>query len=198
VNVPRRLGSVRDAYTFGALLLLPLTSVVVPMRPPVAGVIASTRVMGPEGIGLVHFGLAKSETVADLTGRLGKAAPLGTNTACGPRYSEVEWGDLVAEFRLGLFSGYRYLNGGWPLATPGFPRRPPLSSGPSPLLATAKGISLGSTLTQVQGAYGEVRFVGVDKWQAANGLVFVVDAPREPEPPSSKVVEIKFGTCGDF
>ena len=67
-----------------------------------------------------------------------------------------------------------------------------------PHLATAKGISLGSTLGQLRSAYGDVRFVGVDKWQAANGVVFVVEAAREPEPLSSKVVEIKFGACGDF
>jgi hypothetical protein len=65
-------------------------------------------------------------------------------------------------------------------------------------LATAKGISLGSTLGQVRAAYGELHFVGVDKWQAANGLVFVVGDSREPEPPSSKVVEVKFDACGDF
>jgi hypothetical protein len=110
----------------------------------------------------------------------------------------VEWGELVAEFRLGIFSGYRYLKGGWPLTTPGSPRRPPPSALHGPHLATAKEISLGSTLGQLRSAYGEVRFVGVDKWQAANGVVFFVDAAREPEPPSSKVVEIKFGTCGDF
>jgi hypothetical protein len=43
-----------------------------------------------------------------------------------------------------------------------------------------------------------MRFVGVDKWPVTNGVVFVVDAAREPEPPSSRIVEIKFGTCGDF
>jgi hypothetical protein len=65
-------------------------------------------------------------------------------------------------------------------------------------LTTAKGISLGSTLLQLRSAYGDLRFIGVGRWQAANGVVFVVDATREPEPPSSKIVEIKFGTCGDF
>jgi hypothetical protein len=65
-------------------------------------------------------------------------------------------------------------------------------------LATAKGISLGSTLGQVRLAYGDLNFAGVDKWRAANGTIFVVDALRDPEPSSSKVVEIKLGTCGDF
>ncbi len=30
------------------------------------------------------------------------------------------------------------------------------------------------------------------------GVVFVVNATKAPEPLSSKVIEIKFGTCGDF
>lgn len=118
--------------------------------------------------------------------------------AAAPRYTEVEWGQLVAEFRLGTFSGYRYMKGGWPLTTPGPLRRPAPSGQADIPLATAKGISLGSTLGQVRLAYGKLHFVGVDKWRAANGIIFVVDAPREPEPPSSKVVEIKLGTCGDF
>jgi hypothetical protein len=50
----------------------------------------------------------------------------------------------------------------------------------------------------LRSVYGDVRFVGVDKWPVTNGVVFVVDAAREPEPPSSRIVEIKFGTCGDF
>ena len=65
-------------------------------------------------------------------------------------------------------------------------------------MATAKGISLRSTLAQVRSAYGGLRFTGVDKWRAPNGVVFVVNATREPEPLSSKLVEVKFGTCGDF
>ena len=110
----------------------------------------------------------------------------------------MEWGELVAEFRLGAFSGYRYLKGGWPLTAPVSPSRPPPSQLHAPPLATAKGIFLGSTLGQLRSVYGDVRFVGVDKWPVTNGVVFVVDAAREPEPPSSRIVEIKFGTCGDF
>jgi hypothetical protein len=110
----------------------------------------------------------------------------------------VEWGKFVAEFRSGRFSGYRYLKGGWPLTTPGSPRRPSPSQLRGPHLATAKGISFGYTLGQLRSAYGQLRFAGVDKWKAANGVVFVVDAAKEPEPPSSKVVEVKFGTCGAF
>jgi hypothetical protein len=156
------------------------------------------RALGAHGIGTARFGTTKAKAVAGLSDLLGRPTWQGVNSGCGPRYTEVEWGELVAEFRLGSFSGYRYMKGGWPLTTPGSPRQP-LPSGDAGLaLATAKGISLGSTLGQVRLAYGELHFAGVDKWRAANGIIFVVDALRDPEPPSSKVVEIKLGTCGDF
>jgi hypothetical protein len=157
-----------------------------------------TRLLSPEGIGVARFGQAKAQVVDALTDVLGKPAWEGPNTGCGPRYNEVEWGQLVAEFRLGSFSGYRYLKGGWPLLAPGSPSGSSSSRSHGPYLATAKGISLGSTLGEVRAAYGKLNFIGVDKWRPANGIVFVVNAEHEPEPTSSRVTEIKFGTCGDF
>jgi hypothetical protein len=62
------------------------------------------RLLSPEGIGVARFGQAKARVVAALTAVLGKPALQGPNTGCGPRYNEVEWGELVAEFRLGTFS----------------------------------------------------------------------------------------------
>ena len=156
------------------------------------------RLLSPGGIGVARFGQAKAQVVESLTAVLGKPGWQGPNTGCGPRYNEVEWGELVAEFRLGSFSGYRYLKGGWPLTTPGSPSGPTSSQSRGPYLATAKGISLGSTLGDVRSAYGKLSFIGVDKWRPAKGIVFVVNAEHEPEPPSSRVTEIKFGTCGDF
>jgi hypothetical protein len=156
------------------------------------------RTLSAQGVGTVSFGATKATAVARLSELFGRPTWQGVNSGCGPRYTEVEWGQLVAEFRLGTFSGYRYMKGGWPLTTPGPLRRPAPSGQADMPLATAKGISLGSTLGQVRLAYGKLHFVGVDRWRAANGIIFVVGAPREPEPPSSKVVEIKLGTCGDF
>jgi hypothetical protein len=178
-----------------ASVLLAIGSVVPTV--PTADVVTAAQVLGPQGLGPVPFGVAKPNAVGGLIRVFGKPSSAGSNSGCDGRYSEVEWGELVAEFRLGVFSGYRYLTGGWPLTAPGFPHPPP-SQLRGPHLATAKGISLGSTLGQLRSAYDNVHFVGVDKWKVANGLVFVVDAAREPELPSSKVVEIKFGTCGDF
>ncbi len=191
-------GPVRAEPMLGASLLMTigLAMGAVASPPDHSGV--GARLLSPEGIGVARFGQAQARVVEALTALLGKPAWQGPNTACGPRYNEVEWGELVAEFRLGSLSGYRYLNGEWPLTTPGSPSGPSSSQPHAPYLATAKGISLGSTLGEVRAAYGKLSFIGVDKWRPANGIVFVVNAEHEPEPPSSRVTEIKFGTCGDF
>jgi len=147
---------------------------------PVAALLAAVAVtLGPHGIGKAHFGLAKPAAVASLTQVLGPPTSRGPNPGCGPRYTEVAWRGLTAEFRFDIFSGYRYRSR-------------------TPKLATATGISLGSTLAQVRAAYGKLAVVGTDRWRAPNGLVFYDDAQHDPEPPSSRIVEIKIGTCGDF
>src|ERR1700688_1503036 len=135
--------------------------------------------LGPHGVGTVHFGLTKAATVAQLSAMFGPPDARGVNTGCSARYTEVVWGDLGVEFRSNLFSGYRYRS-------------------LTPKLATATGISLGNTLAQVRAAYGKLGFVGTDRWRAPTGLVFYDDAMHDPEPPSSRIVEIKIGTCGDF
>jgi hypothetical protein len=135
--------------------------------------------LGPHGVGKAHFGLTKPAAVAALTQLFGPPTSRGRNPGCGPRYTEVVWRGLAAEFRFGVFSGYRYRS-------------------PRPKLTTSTGISLGSTLAQVRAAYGKLAFVGTDRWRARNGLIFYDDAMHDPEPPSSRIVEIKIGTCGDF
>jgi hypothetical protein len=159
---------------------------------------SSTRTLRPDGIETVRFGVTKRTAVTELRRLFGTPSARGINTGCGPPYTEVEWGDLVAEFRLSRFSGFRYLKGGWPLTTPGSPREASPPKTAFPKLATTKGISLGSTLAQLRGAYRPLRSAGTDKWRAANGLTFVVNAKHDPEPSSSRIIEIKVGTCGDF
>lgn len=144
-------------------------------------VVAVSLVLGAHGIGSVHFGTPKAQAVAALTRALGRPSAREVSSGCGPRYSEVFWGDLEAEFRLGVFSGYRYLD-----------------RGQLPPMATARGITIGSTLAQVRAAYGRLDVVGTDRWRSTSGLIFYDDAMRDPVPPSSRIIEIKIGTCGDY
>jgi hypothetical protein len=157
---------------------------------------ARVATLRPDGIAGVHLGLAQNKAVTELSALFGAPTARGVNSGCSPRYTEVEWGDLAAEFRSNVFSGYRYLVGGYDFSLRDAPR--PTSKAASPRLATSIGVSLGSTLAELRAAYGSLSFVGTDRWRSPNGLVFSDDAEHDPEPPTSRIVEIKIGTCGDF
>jgi hypothetical protein len=157
---------------------------------------ARIATLRPDGIGGVHFGLAKNIAVAELTTLFGPPTARGSNSGCGHRYTEVDWGDLAAEFRSNVFSGYRYLVGGYDFSQRGTRRS--TSKAAAPRLATSTGVSLGSTLAELRAAYASLSFVGTDRWRSKNGLVFYDDAEHDPEPATSRLLEIKIGTCGDF
>ena len=158
---------------------------------------ASNLVLDANGIGSVRFGLTRNRAMTELRRRFGTPSAEGVDTGCGPRYREVAWGDLIAEFRLNRFSGYRYVAAGYRLPIPSGPPAP-APGGPTGDLSTASGITLASTLAQVRAAYGTLAFVGTERWKARNGIVFVDAAARDPEPPNSGIVEIKTATCGDY
>jgi hypothetical protein len=99
------------------------------------------------------------------------------------------------EFRDGRLSGFRYMRTAW-LQAKQSRKATPLSR--LPKLTTSKGISLGSTLGRLRSAYRRLDLVGADRWQTPDGLIFYDDAQREPPPSSSRIIEIKYGTCGDF
>jgi hypothetical protein len=141
--------------------------------------LSAVVLLGAHGIGTVHFGTPKSQAVAALTRTLGAPTSRGVNHGCSRRYTEVFWGGLSAEFRSNVFSGFRY------------------RTGRGPRLATAKGITLGSSMTALRRAYGALRFVGTDRWGAA-GLVFYDDGKPLDATRLRHIVEIKTGTCGDF
>jgi hypothetical protein len=134
--------------------------------------------------------------VTELTSLFGRPSQKMTNSACGRRYSEVAWDHLYVEFRDGRLSGFRYMQSTW------LPQKRPPRPTPfgllRPTLATSKDISLGSTLGQLRSAYGRLNLVGTDRWQAPDGLIFYDNAERDPPPSSSRIIEIKVGTCGDF
>jgi len=201
-RAPAGLGTVHaprvrrvSALAAGAVLLIGLNAGA--LAAPARDGRDSKAILGRSGIAAVHFGLPMAQAVADLTARFGRPVAHGVNTGCGSRYTEVVWGDLAVEFRSHRFSGYRYLVGGYPLTTPGSPRaRPPKTI--TPRLATATGITLGSTLSQLRAAYRSLTRVGADSWRAPNGLLFADTADRDPVPASAAIVEIKIGTCGAF
>ena len=152
--------------------------------------------LGADAIGTVRFGLPKATAVAELSDLFGRPSARFVNSGCGPRYTEVAWGELYAEFRSGEFSGYRYLRNGWPPKT--YAHRSPPPKVVSPRIATAEGITLGSTLAQVRAAYRPLQRVAADGWRSSSKLVFVDDALRDPVSPTSRIIEIKTTTCGAF
>jgi hypothetical protein len=141
-----------------------------------------------------RFGLAKAKTIRELTAVLGRPSAHFVNSGCGARFSETAWGHLYVEFRDGRFSGFRYIENGWPPTRYGTKPRPSVL----PRLATSRGITLGSTLGQVRRAYGRLDLVGTDRWMVRRGLIFCDDSKTEPPAASSRIIEIKIGTCGDF
>ena len=151
------------------------------------------------GIGPVRFGMSKAQVVASLRMSLGAPNAEGIDTGCGPKFSEVAWHDLIAEFRLGRFTGYRFVQGGWPLTTPGSPDDRVTATSPTPDLTSPFGITLGSTLGELRSAYSKLRLSGAVQWTAPNGLTFVEPSTvRNPQSPADEIVEIKTRTCGDF
>lgn len=161
-----------------------------------AGVARATRahVLTAQGVAGVRFGLPKAEAVAELRAVLGRPSRSFVNTACGPRFREVSWGHVYVEFRHGTFVGFRYIENGWPPVRAGRPA----GRSDRPTLATSRGVKLGGTLHELRAAYGRLAHIGTDRWRSPDGLVFYDDARRDPEPETSRIIEIEFGTCGDF
>lgn len=151
------------------------------------------------GVGPVHFGTPKVEAVRRLQKLLGPPNAQGINTGCGPNYTEVTWEDFIAEFRLGRFSGYRYIIGGYPVQMKGSPRDHVSAAKPVPLMSTAAGITLGNDLAELRQHYRKLRQSGAASWTAPSGLTFVVSSEyRNMSAGTDKIVEIKIGICGAF
>ena len=172
-------------------LLSPLTSTAQPS--------SSLPTLYQNGIGSVHFGVSKADAVAALRTALGEPNAEGVNTGCGAKFTEVAWHDLIAEFHAGEFTGYRLMEGGWPLTTYGGLNDRVTTKAPTPLLKTAAGITVGSTLGELRSAYRDLRLSGAVQWTAPNGLTFVEpSAVVNPRTASDRTAEIKVGTCGAF
>jgi hypothetical protein len=112
----------------------------------------------------------------------------------------VAWKDFIAEFRLGRFSGYRYIMAGY--LQKGSPPIFLSAAKRVPFLTTAAGITLGSNLAELRHRYRKLRQSGADSWTVGrqpSGLTFVIgDNYQNMYAGTDKIVEIKIGTCGAF
>ena len=152
----------------------------------------STADLGATGIGAVRFGLPEAQAIQELSALVGAPTWRGVNSGCGPRWTEVVWGDLAAEFTGDRFTGYRYASA----VVRRFTVRSRATTG-LPRLATTNGITLRSTLRQVRSVY-RLRWSAPGRWHSGN-LVFVSNAQHSPAPLSSRIIEIKTtSTCGDY
>ena len=150
--------------------------------------------LSSQAIGGVRFGLPRKDVVARLSKLLGtRSTTPPLNRACGPEFTEIAWQHLYVELRHGRLVGFRYIAGGWPGH---FGKR--VTDSDRPPLVTTRGIRLGSTLRQARAAYGRLRPVGTNRWETPDGLVLYDNARHYPDPPSSRITEIRYGTCGDF
>ena len=151
--------------------------------------------LSSKAIGGVRFGLPRTEVVTRLSELLGtRATNPPANPACGPGFTEIDWLRLYVELRHGRLTGFRYIANGWPPTSDG----KHVSATDLWRLVTTRGITLGSTLAQARTAYGHLRPVGTNRWQTPDGLILYDNARHYPDPASSRITEIKYGTCGDF
>jgi len=151
--------------------------------------------LSAHGVGNVRIGISRVAAITELTVLFGPPDRRAfTNSGCAPALSEAAWKHLYAEFDRGRFSGFRYSEYGWPPTRFGTRR----TRSDLPRLATPNGITLGSTLGELRAAYGRVRPIGTNRWQTSDGLVFYDNATTYPDPPTSRIIEIKRSTCGDF
>jgi hypothetical protein len=134
------------------------------------------------GLGVVRFGDSERTTTKVITAVLG--APTGHPSAgCVGDFTQAAWHDLLIQFKHGRFSGYRY----WVSAS-GIPLSALVH--PDPKLATAAGITLDSTFAQIQAAY-PLRQTGTDFWISPEQIVFALESPTYPSPPTAPVYEIR-------
>ncbi|MEA2716515.1 MAG: hypothetical protein QOI99_832 [Actinomycetota bacterium] len=102
-------------------------------------------VLRPDGLGLgatvIRFGTSKADTLAALEPGLGTSDETGPGCElAGPTANVVRWKELRLQFVGDAFDSYNV--------------RPPAGGPPVLGLTTEAGIGLGSTVAQVQAAYG--------------------------------------------
>ena len=153
--------------------------------------------LDPDGLGVANIGESEGAAESALVGVLGPST--GTASGTCSETTEVEWNDLSVEFSDGVFTGYRYNQGGFvDLGKLGRP-----ISGPgTPPLQTATGAALGMTLAKVRSLYPPSAF------SAEQGGAIVVSGSSPGNrlflgffstAPSTPMSEVKGGSpCGDI
>jgi len=147
-------------------------------------------VLSGSGLGPVKLGTSQRAATARLTALLGRPTAYPPS-GCVGGYRNVEWRDLIVQFKSSRFAGYRY----WytQLSQGATPEAVPHQAG-TPTLFTSTGITLGSTFAAVKRAYPHLTQTGTDFWSAGD-LTFAVIASQYPSPPSAPVYEIKVDAC---
>jgi len=153
--------------------------------------VKSSRIvlLNGNGLGVARYGATFSSATKAISAVLGK--PTGHPTAgCTGEYAQTAWHDLVVQFVAGRFRGYRYLDGGERAVAP----TGAVLRSVRPRLATATGISLGSSLADAQRAYGVLRRVGTDFYASRSGITFAFWSSGNPVR-NSRIYEIKSNVC---
>jgi hypothetical protein len=132
-----------------------------------------------DGLGTVRIGISERAATRELSADLGTPSARPAS-GCGGPYRDVEWHDLIVQFKGGRFTGYRY----W-VAQP--------RVAVEPRLRTRRGITVGSTFGQLRRAYVLTQ-TGTDFW-SAQGLTFGLSGLAYPSPPSAPVYEVKVTVC---
>lgn len=168
----------------GAAAILLALGVASAVAAPAGATSRSAVRLNGNGLGVVTFGSSVRAVTKAVSAKLGP--PTGhPDAGCVGGYSEVAWHDLIAQFKHGRFTGYRY-----GVVTGVAPPAKKIE----PTLETAKGISLGSTFAQARRAYPLTQ-TGTFFWRAPNGVVFALESSTYPAPPSSPIYEIKVNAC---
>lgn len=140
---------------------------------------SSAVALEPDGLGVVAFGDEASDVLATLSALLGPTTDDGPLPACpsGELDRQVQFAELSV--LVATFDGMeRFV--AWDLGPP---------SGALPRLATAEGITVGSTLAQLRAAYGNrLQLLGDDPF----GPAFEIDVPAQ-----GRLGGTLTGTAGD-
>jgi hypothetical protein len=165
------------------------TAPAVPPRLQTSRAVANRLELDPDGLGVAKYGQTLASTTKAITAVLGP--PTGhPASGCTAEYKQAAWRDLIVQFVGDRFTGYRYLDGG----DRGVAPTAAIVRSVEPRVATASGIGLGSSLSEVRRAYRDVRRVATQSYRSPAGIVFSFWSTGNPVG-ASRLYEIKSNVC---